>query len=438
MSVPSWSNHLAALETIRGEALRAVDPHRLVAGVLAFENGILTAGERRVALPPDGTVSIVALGKAAAGMAAAAAEVLQSAYARGLIVAPQRPARLPPRFDLVLGGHPLSNEGSLEAGRRIARMAHNLGPKDTLLALVSGGGSALVEHLRPPLTLDDLRQVQELMLRSGADIRAFNLVRATLSQIKRGGLARMAQPAQTIGLILSDIIGDPLADVASGPTVDEPADRAQARAILTHLALWEALPAAVKTAISEIPVAPESTRPTAYNLLIGSSATAAGAAQECARWLGFNADVVSLEVSGEAQQVGRQLAGIALEARAEAGPGRLPRAMIFAGETTVTMRGHGSGGRNQEAALGAAVRLAGAEGVAMMMLAMDGVDGNSPAAGAIVTGTSAATAAELGYDIEVTLRENDSHGLLHAMAACVHTGPTGTNVNDLMVALVYP
>ncbi|MCX6025285.1 MAG: DUF4147 domain-containing protein [Chloroflexi bacterium] len=399
---------------------------------------MLTAGERRFVLPRGGTVSIVALGKAASGMAAAAADVLQKAYTRGLVVSAQKPPSLPPRFDFVLGGHPLSTEGSLEAGQRVARMAQGLGPTDTLLALVSGGGSALVEHLRRPLTLNDLRQVQEHMLRSGADIRAFNLVRATLSQIKRGGLARMAQPAQTIGLILSDVIGDPLADIASGPTVDEPPDAAQACAILTRLALWEALPAAVRAAINEIPPAPEPTRPPAHNLLIGSSATAANAAGDCASWLGFNADVVSREVSGEAVQVGRQLAGIALDARAEAGPGRLPRAMIFAGETTVTMRGHGSGGRNQEAALGAAQKLAGAKGVAMMMLAMDGVDGNSPAAGAIVTGTSAATAAELGYDIDVTLRENDSHGLLHAMGACVHTGPTGTNVNDLMVALVYP
>jgi len=438
MIVPSWSDHLAALETIRGEALRAVDPRRLVAGALTFESGILAAGERRFVLPRGGAVSIVALGKAAPGMAAAAADILQNAYARGLVVSTQRPASLPPRFDFILGGHPLSTEGSLEAGRRIARIAHNLGPKDTLLALVSGGGSALVEHLRPPLTLDDLRKLQEQMLRSGADIRAFNLVRAILSQIKRGGLARLAQPAQTIGLILSDVIGDPLADVASGPTVDEPADAAQARAVLTRLALWEALPAGVRAAINEIPPAPEPTRPPAHNLLIGSSATAASAAQDCAGWLGFNADVVSLDVSGEAVQVGRQLAGIALDARAEAGPGSLPRAMVFAGETTVTMRGHGSGGRNQEAALGAAQRLAGAEGVAMMMLAMDGVDGNSPAAGAIVTGTSANAAAELGYDINATLRENNSHTLLHALGGCVHTGPTGTNVNDLMVALIYP
>jgi hydroxypyruvate reductase len=438
MSAPSWLNYLAALETIRSEALRAVDPRRLVAGAMAFEGGIFTAGERRFVLPRGGKVSIVALGKAASGMAGAAADILQTAYAHGLVVASQRPANLPPRFDLILGGHPLSTQGSLEAGRRIAQVANNLGPKDTLLALVSGGGSALVEHLRPPLSLDDLRQVQQLMLRSGADIRAFNQVRATLSLIKRGGLARMAQPAQTIGLILSDVIGDPLADVASGPTVDVPADAAQARAIMTRLALWEALPATVQAAINEALPAPEPTRPSAYNLLVGSSATAARAAQECAGWLGFNADVASLEVSGEAVQVGRQLAGIALDARAEAGPGTLPRAMIFAGETTVTMRGHGTGGRNQEAALGAAQRLEGSEGVAVMMLATDGVDGNSPAAGAIVSGASAAAARELGYDIDVTLRENDSHALLHALGACVHTGPTGTNVNDLMVALIYP
>ncbi len=437
MSAPSWPGHLAALETIRGEALRAVDPRRLVAGALAFEGGILTAGDRRFVLPRGGKVSIVAIGKAAAGMAAAAAEILQPAYARGLVVAAQKPAGLPARFEFVLGGHPLSTEGSLEAGRRIARVAHDLGPRDTLLALISGGGSALVEHLRPPLNLDDLRHVQGLMLRSGADIRAFNQVRATLSLIKRGGLARMAQPAQTISLILSDVVGDPLADIASGPTVDVPPDAAQARAILTRLSLWEALPARVQATIVEAPPAPEPTQPAAYNLLIGSSATAARAAQECAGWLGFNADVASLEVSGEAVQVGRQLAGIALDARDEAGPGTLPRAMIFAGETTVTMRGHGTGGRNQEAALGAAQRLEGSEGVAMMLLATDGVDGNSPAAGAIVTGASAAAAHELGYDIDEAIAENDSHPLLHALGACIHTGPTGTNVNDLMVALIY-
>jgi glycerate 2-kinase len=438
MNAPTWASHVPSLEVIRGEALRAVDPRRLVASGLAYEGGILTAGERRFVLARGGTLAIVALGKAASGMAAAAADILQGTHTRGLVVAPRAPGNLPPRFEFVRGGHPLSNEGSLEAGRRIALLARSLTAADILLTLISGGGSALVEVLRPPLTLDDLREVQEALLRSGADIRAFNLVRASLSQIKRGGLAQLAEPAQTIGLILSDIVGNPLADVASGPTVDQPASAAEARALLTRLSLWEKMPAAVHTVLKKESPAREPVRPPPHNFLIGSSATAAEAALEAARLLGFDGDIVSLAVEGEAVRAGRQIAALLIEARDLAQQSARPRALVFAGETTVTVRGHGRGGRNQECALGAALALAGTEGVALMSLATDGVDGNSDAAGATVTGETVARAQAQGLRIDDALQGNDSHTVLHALGACMHIGPTGTNVNDLMVGLVYP
>ena len=287
----------------------------------------------------------------------------------------------------------------------------------------------MFERPRPGITLDDLQRISDLLLRSGAPIEDVNTVRRALSSIKAGGLARLAAPARCVSLILSDVVGDRLSTIASGPTVLQRALPGAAQDILERYDLWNVAPDSIRSALQQSPPAPlRAPRP--IHVIVGNNRMVLEAARDRCEALGFPARILSRQMRGEARQVGRRFA--ARLKRAER-----PCAWLMGGETTATVVGSGKGGRNQELALAAAMVLDGAPNVALMALATDGMDGPTDAAGAIITGETVQRMHALGTDPQVTLAENDAYPALQACSALIHTGPTGTNVNDLVVGLVY-
>ncbi len=422
---PRFQDHRAHIEALFRAALAAADPGDAV-------RRHWPAAE----VDPFQRVGLVAIGKASRAMARAAVELLGPRLRWGLVVAPagaSAEAALDPRLTLAPGGHPLPDQGSLQAGRLTAERLAGLTADDLVLVLLSGGGSALFELLNPGLALADLQALTTGLLRCGAPIQDVNCVRKHISQVKGGGLARLAAPARVVTLVLSDVIGDPLDVIASGPTVPDPTTVASARQILARYGLT--LPR-IEAALAETPKpgAPVFARVTQH--LIGSNNLARQAAAEAARELGFDAVVAPIPLEGEARELGQRLAR-----RAGAplpGGGVLPQAEIFGGESTVTVHGPGRGGRNQELALAAALELrSAADRIALASLGTDGVDGPTPAAGAVVTSDTARQAAALGLDLAAALADNDSHPALTRLQATVVTGPTGTNVNDLVFVLRY-
>jgi len=440
------------MAAIRKAALAAADAGAAVKHSLHLESSTVVAGQHRHDLAPSARVFLVALGKAAPGMAQAAASVLGERLTDGLVTVLQPPqadavraagraARQSRRqghnrLSFVPAGHPLPDSGSLAAGEAAETLLADTRPGDVLLALISGGGSAMVELPLPGISLEDLRVTNSLLLRSGAPIEAVTAVRRSLSRIKGGGLARLAAPALTIGLVLSDVVGDRLSAIASGPTVLRRAEPQAARAVLEAYRLWSRVPASVRSALARANTGQREGEgdkpkpPRARNVLVGSIRQAVEAAAHEAAALGFPAHVLTRQMRGEARQVGARLAGQLLRA------GR-PMCLLMGGETTVTVTGEGRGGRNQELALAAALGLEGVPGVAVMSLASDGIDGPTDAAGAVVSGETTAQARALGLDPNAALALNDAYPLLNAVGALLRTGPTGTNVGDLVVGLAY-
>jgi hydroxypyruvate reductase len=292
--------------------------------------------------------------------------------------------------------------------------------------------------------LSDLQVTTDLLLRSGATIGELNTIRKHLSRLKGGQLARLAAPAPVGVLILSDVVGDPLDVIASGPTVPDPTTYAEAWDVVQRYRLGESLPDSVSRRLragvaGQLPETPKPGDPLfagVHNCIIGSNRLAAQAAVAEARRCGYRALLLTTFVEGEAREAARVAAALARSARVHGDPLSPPACLVWGGETTVTVRGQGKGGRNQELALAAALALEGVPDVLLMALATDGTDGPTDAAGAIVDGGTAARARALGLDPLAALANNDAYPLLSAVGDLLHTGPTGTNVNDLLVILV--
>ena len=316
------------------------------------------------------------------------------------------------------------------------RLVEALAPDDVLLCLISGGASSLMTLPGGDVTLDDVRTVTSLLLRSGATIAELNCVRKHLDRLKGGRLAAVAFPARVVALILSDVVGDSIETIASGPTVPDSTTSSDAIRVLQDRGVWALVPDSVQAHLES----PESESPKpgdlrfahALSRIIGSNATAAEAACEHASSLGYHARIATTRMTGEARDVGRAIARAAREEYERTGA---PIALVYAGETTVTVTGDGIGGRNQELALGAAIELDGTSGIAVASLGTDGIDGPTDAAGAVADGATLRRAGALGLDAPATLVRNDSYRYWSALGHLVITGPTGTNVMDIVVAI---
>jgi len=380
----------------------------------------------------------VAVGKAAGAMAAEAEAILGDRIAAGLALTKHGHGEVTRRIPSREGGHPTPDEAGLAATGELRALLHDLRPDDLVLCLLSGGGSALLTAPTPPITLADLGTTTDLLLAAGANINELNAVRKHLEMLKGGGLARAASPARTIALVISDVLGDPLDVIASGPCTGDTTTFADAWAIVAGHGLLDRLPAPVVAHLragldGAIPDTPEPDDPvfahvsaaTIANLPLAAEAIAVRAAA-----LGWRPEIIDLTIEGEAREVARGLV-----ARLLALPPGERRCLIGGGETTVTVRGTGVGGRNTELALAAALLLDGTPGCALASLTTDGDDGPTGAAGAFTTGTTAARGRTLGLDAADFLARNDSATFFRAVGGLVVTGPTRTNVADVYFLL---
>jgi hydroxypyruvate reductase len=437
---PDWAGLREDLGAMHRAALAAADPAAIVARALRLEREDLLAGGQRVRLEPGSRVWLVAFGKAAPGMARAACAALGGRVAAGVVAHPralEAGRDWPPAVRCFPAGHPLPDEGSLRAGEAALALVERAEPEDVVLVLGSGGGSALFEALRPGVSLEDVRRLTEALQHGGADIVELNVVRRALSRLKGGGLARAAGPARVVTLLLSDVIGDPPEAIASGPTVESPTGTREALELLERRGLVARFPT-VASALREAGVAGGAPAGARLVEIVGSNRLAAAALAAEALERGFRTLFVSDRMQGEAREIGRCLGGIARGMRERGLPLAAPACLVLGGETTVTVRGPGRGGRNLELALGAALALDGCPRTAVWSFATDGVDGSSGAAGALATGDTLARGRAAGWSAHRALAESDTAPYFEALGDLWTPGPSGTNVNDLVVALVYP
>jgi hydroxypyruvate reductase len=422
-------------------ALEAADPGAAVRRSLHLRGNILLAGRRRYSLNQFENVWVAGAGKASAAMAQAVERVLGSRVRGGLVsVKYGHLARLR-RIELNQCGHPVPDTAGVRGAQRIAEIACGAGARDLVICVISGGASALLPMPAPPVTLEEKQAATKLLLACGASIHEINAVRKHVSLIKGGQLARLAYPAQVLSLLLSDVIGDDLDVIGSGPTAPDASTFADAGAVLSKYGLGERIPAAVRERIErgvrgEIAETPKPGDPVfgrTTNLVVGSNRLAVDAAARKARELGLRPLVLSTLIQGETRDVARMHAAIVREILASGRPAKPPVCLISGGETTVTLRGNGLGGRNQEFVLAAAIDLAGSDHVAVLS---GGTDGTTDATGAIADGATLRRAERLGLDARRFLAENNSYRFFEALGDLVKTGPTNTNVMDVRLLLV--
>ena len=436
--------------------VRAVDPEEAVMRHVRLDGGELWVGETCLKLGDFQRIVVVGAGKAGAPMAKALEDLLGERIADGWVNVKYGHVVPVQRVRIHEAGHPLPDAAGMAGTLEVLDLLQDLGDEDLVFCLLSGGGSALLPAPAGDLTLEEKQETTRLLLACGATIHEMNAVRKHISRVKGGRLARAAFPARIVSLILSDVIGDELDVIASGPTVPDESTFGECLSILDRYELRERIPARVRAnleagARAEVPETPKPgaifTRDGTRNpgdpifdrtthLIVGSNAIAVRAAAEEADRRGYNTLVLSTFVEGETRDVAKVHAAIAKEIRTSGNPVPARACILSGGETTVTLRGSGMGGRNQEFALAAAIDIDGMEGVCILSGGTDGTDGPTDAAGGIVDGGTIARARQRNLDPYEYLKDNNSYAFLDAVGALLKTGPTKTNVMDLRIVLV--
>jgi glycerate-2-kinase len=426
-------------------ALKAVDPEQAIYNSLRLRDETLIFEGGSVDLSEIKRVFVIGGGKAGGLMAKAVEALLGDRVESGVVNVLEGTENAVSLKYVELNGahHPVPSESGVRGVKRMLEITKGLGEDDLVITLISGGGSALMPYPAEEVSLDDLQVITGRLLRAGATINELNAVRKHLSAFKGGQLARHCSPARMVSLILSDVIGDPLDIIASGPTAPDSSSFCDAKCVLEKYDLWDYTSENIKARISggvkgNVPDTPKKDDPVfskVSNILIANNAIAAGAANAKAVELGYDSLVLSTFIEGEARLVGEILSGIAKEIITRDRPLSKPAALIIGGETTVNVKRDGVGGRNQELALGASLKI---DGLCCLVAALgtDGVDGPTESAGAIVDGYTVRRSCELGLDAAKYLSENDSYHYFKELGDCIITGPTGTNVNDISLILV--
>ncbi len=431
--------------SILGSALDSVDPKKAVRDQIKRRGNVLHAGGGVYDLDSFKRVFLVGGGKAGGSMAEAVESLLGDRLTGGVvnILKGTKERYRTSRVELVEASHPVPDEAGVRGVEAMLDTVSGLTTDDLVMVVISGGGSALMPCPAEGVTLDDLQAVTKALLRRGATINDLNAVRKHLDAFKGGQLAKRCQPAEVLSLILSDVVGDPLDTIASGPTAPDPMTWADAEGTLKKYDVWETAPESVKARtgkglagkIPDTPKESDAAFSKVKNIVVANNSHAAEAASRKAHDLGYNSIILSTMVEGEARHVGGVYAGIAREISERGRPVKPPAAIIIGGETTVDVKGPGRGGRNQEVALGAARRISASPSL-IASVATDGVDGPTDAAGALVDGATLGRSVEMGLSIDEKLTENDAYNFFDRLGDLIKTGPTGTNVNDLALILV--
>lgn len=438
--------------SILAASLERVDPGRCVRDNMSRSADRISFQGRYIDLSQVNRVLLVAFGKASLPMAQAAAELLGSDLSEGIVIAKEAPAadaqREPARCRVIRGGHPFPDQQSLQAGRAVMDLLQDTSPDDLVLFLISGGGSALLSMPAAGISLEEFKRVNEVLLACGANIGEINTVRKHISQVKGGQLAGAAAPAEQISLVLSDVVGDPLDMIASGPTVPDTTTFEDALQVIETYHLERDVPSSVLAHLKNGTLGrlPDTPKPgdqgfeRSTTLIIGNNLLAARAGIEQAQEAGFHALHLTSRYQGEARTIGSFMAGV-LQQMAETGdPLPRPACLVAGGEATVTLEKDaetGLGGRNQEIALSAVRPLAGVEDAALVAFASDGNDGPTDAAGAVATGETYQRGRSLGLHAADYLKRHDAYHYFEALDDLLMPGLTETNVNDLVFLFTF-
>ncbi|MBC8509957.1 MAG: glycerate kinase [Chloroflexi bacterium] len=442
------SSHGERIARILTAAINAVDPANAVAKHLKYHDDQLIVGSESYDLEAVQHVFLLGIGKASLPMAQAASQILGDRLTKSILITKSQRSQLSidnSQFTIICSSHPIPDERSIEGAQRIIELLQTTTPDDLVIFLISGGGSALLTAPVPEVSLADLQILNKLLLACGADIHHINTIRKHISQVKGGNLARLAYPAQVISLILSDVIGDPLDVIASGPTVPDPTTFADALDVIEKYKLAQDMPASILAylwsgAAGEILETPKEDDPIlkrTQNIIVGNNLKAARAARDCAQREGFHALLLTTRLKGEARQIGPLMASIAHQINSTGDPVPRPACIIAGGETTVTLQGNGLGGRNQELALSAVEELAGLTDVFLISLATDGEDGPTDAAGAVVSGNTLSQANHRGLNHAEFLSRNAAYDFFDPLGDLLKPGATMTNVNDLSFIFAF-
>lgn len=425
-------------------ALRAVDPSAATMRHVVRDGNSLNIGGISCDLDRFGGVYVVGAGKAGAMMAGAMESILGDRLTGGAVNVKYGHTTPLQRVELIEAGHPIPDAAGVEGTVKIVELLERLGEDDLVFCLLSGGGSALMPLPAEGVTLAEKQAVTGRLLQCGATINEINTIRKHISRVKGGQLARLASPARVIGLVLSDVIGDPLDIIASGPTVPDASTYSDCRRILGRYGLENELPpsvirhldAGMKGTEPETPGPGDPVFDRTRNVMIANNRQALHAARVEAEKRGYNVLVLSSSIDGETREIARVYSAMAREIARHGDPVRSPACVISGGETTVTLRGSGKGGRNQEFVLAAAAGIDGLERTVVFSAGTDGTDGPTDAAGAVADGQTLARAAEQGLDAHACLDDNDAYRFFEPLGDLVITGPTHTNVMDLRLLLV--
>jgi hydroxypyruvate reductase len=434
------------LHTIFHAALQAVDPGEAIRTHVRRDGDRLWVSGREYDLGRYTALSLVGMGKAGAAMAAALEALLGERVRGGHVIVKYGHGAPLRRVTLHEAAHPIPDEAGVRATRALIDFVSGRGPDELIICLISGGGSALSPAPSDGITLVEKQEVTRLLLACGASIHEINALRKHISRLKGGQLARLACPATLITLVLSDVVGDSLDVIASGPTVPDTSTFADCLEILHRYDLREQVPAAIRRRLEagvagSIPETPKPTDPAferTQTVIVGRNLQALEAASRCATALGYRALILSSAIEGETREVAKVHAGIAKEVVASGHPIPAPACILSGGETTVTLRGQGTGGRNQEFVLAMALEIRDLPGIAVLSGGTDGTDGPTDATGAVADGTTCARAEQLGLQPRTALLNNDAYPFFDRLGDLLRTGPTQTNVMDVRIMLMLP
>jgi glycerate-2-kinase len=423
--------------------LDAADPYRALLDRVSLNGHALQVGGRIYNLSQVDRVIAVGAGKASARMGQALERALGPRLEDGLVIVKTGHTLPTKRIAVLEAGHPIPDRAGLHATQRLLNLVKNLSPRDLLLVLLSGGASSLLPAPVPGVTLTDKQRTTRLLLRSGATINEINIVRKHLSLVKGGGLASSSH-AKIVALILSDVIGDDLGSIGSGPTVGDPSTFADAVGVLMRYRIWRSVPAAVRHYLGrgQKGIVPETLKPgsrrvrSVHHQIIGNNRIMVEAVSHSADMMGLRTIQFSASIMGEAGLAAKRLTALAKTIATGHRIMKRPCCVVAGGETTVTVTGKGKGGRAQEFAAVAACEIAGLPSTWVVALGSDGTDGPTDVAGAIVSGETLARANKLGVDLPSAVNRHDTYPALKALGCHIHTGPTGTNVNDLYLLLL--
>ena len=445
IQIPSFnSKWIEDINMIISQSLASVDPFQCVSEAIDLDGNNLRIGKIKINLESINNIYILGVGKAAIPMAKGVENKIGNKIAGGFLISKYQldrsEIRLDKKIQIYFGGHPIPDENSIDSAEKLKKYVRLIDEKDLIINLISGGGSALMTLPYDGISLSDNQILTDILLKSGAAIQEINTIRKHIDQIKGGGLARMAFPTQMVSLILSDVVGDEISMIASGPTVDDETTYLNSMEIIRKYEIENKIPLSILNHIKkgllgevhETVKFGDKVLINVTNLIIGSLSTAIDSAEKTAHDLGYHTIVPNKKLVGEAREVGKTITSNYLNVYEKDFHFKKPVCLIAGGETTVTILGNGKGGRNQELVLSAIEQLENYDNCCLISIATDGEDGPTDAAGAFITGSSLKYAKEKGLDSQEYLKNNDSYTFFDEIGNLIRIGPTGTNVNDLL------